>query len=275
MAAAARSSTHSCAGAVRCSPGADRRFACAWHAVVPDPSWSADWLVLIAANLLPRTASSCCWQPGCSPSAGVSTSLRRWTLDRPLGPGAVRAVSTRSGTVTWARCLDVVCVPGELCRLAVDRVAALLGGGVQPGRVGPPSAARLFPSRVLAGSLPRCPSRTGRGGGDLRAGTDAGTQSCGPPCVRLTRVARPGAPVVVTVLGPVEQCAFRLRWAGLARFLVGRCRRWRSGQRWAAAADAPGRFASWACLARPGRRACQDVRCHSTTRDERALLAGL
>ena len=208
--------------------------------------------------------------------AGWGRPLYEWVLDA-------------LGTVSGGPLLDVGCGAGELCRLAVDRGMSVRGVDASPGVLA--AAAQLVPeAELLTGALPSLPipDRT------AAAVTCVQVLMHVPNPVaalrELARVARPGAPVVVTVWGPVEQCAFGAFGRALAPFLSGppradglpraggaRGNGARGGRRTGEPPPltAPGRLAKLAGLAGLASAQVEDVRCPFDYPDDRALLAGL
>ena len=217
---------------------------------------------------------------------------------RPLYERVLDAV----GEVDGGPLLDVGCGTGQLCRLAADRGIEVRG--VDADRAALALAARLVPRAELAiGELPTLPVPD----------RSAAAVSCVQVLMHvpnplaalreLARVARRGAPVVVTVWGPPEQCAVGAFGRALAPLLgrPGGDRRAGSGDRGAGPGDrragsgdrragsgdrrlapggppplsAPGRLTKLAELAGLSAAVEQDVRCAFDYPDERALLAGL
>jgi len=178
------------------------------------------------------------------------------------------------GTVTGGPLLDVGCGAGELCRLAVDRGLSVRGVDASPGVLA--SAARLVPeAELLAGALPALPIPDRSAAAVTCVQVLMQVPNPVAALRELTRVARPGAPVVVTVWGPVEQCAFGAFGRALAPFLGGPLPGGGRGNGGPPPLSAPGRLAKLAGLAGLAVAPVEDVRCPFDYPDERALLAGL
>jgi SAM-dependent methyltransferase len=215
----------------------------------------------------------------------VDTGAAEW--GRPLYERVLEAL----GEVSGGALLDVGCGTGELCRLAADRGLAVRG--VDVDRAALDHAARLVPEgEFTVGHLPGLPLP------DRAAAAVACLQVLmhvpNPLAAlrELARVARPGAPVVVTVWGPPEQCAVGAFGRALAPLLgagrpaartgpvPGRVPTPAGGPVALAAPtppalSAPGRLARLAGLAGLEVTATLDVGCAFDYPDERALLAGL
>ncbi|HTF46780.1 MAG TPA: class I SAM-dependent methyltransferase [Pseudonocardia sp.] len=179
------------------------------------------------------------------------------------------------GTVTGGPLLDVGCGAGELCRLAVDRGISVRGVDASPDVLA--SAARLVPeAELLAGALPALPVPDRSAAAVTCVQVLMHVPNPVAALRELARVARPGAPVVATVWGPVEQCAFGAFGRALAPFLGGPLPGGGGrGNGGPPPLSAPGRLAKLAGLAGLVAARVEDVRCPFDYPDERALLAGL
>jgi SAM-dependent methyltransferase len=183
------------------------------------------------------------------------------------------------GTMTGGPLLDVGCGAGELCRLAVDRGISVRGVDANPDVLA--AAAQLVPeAELLTGALPSLPIPDRSAAAVTCVQVLMHVPNPVAALRELARVARPGVPVVVTVWGPVEQCAFGAFGRALAPFLGGPLpggggRGGGRGNGGPRPMSSPGRLEKLAGLAGLPAARVEEVRCPFDYPDERALLAGL
>ena len=198
--------------------------------------------------------------------AGWGRELYEWVFDA-------------LGTVTGGPLLDVGCGAGELCRLAVDRGLSVRGVDANPEVLA--AAAQLVPeAELLTGALPSLPIPDRSAAAVTCVQVLMHVPNPVAALRELARVARPGVPVVVTVWGPVEQCAFGAFGRALAPFLGGPLpggggRGGGRGNGGPRPMSSPGRLEKLAGLAGLPAARVEEVRCPFDYPDERALLAGL